>query len=517
MAVALALGACERAPQRSDSASELKKTAEQQGPVQQTKLQPNKATLSPSRCWDLLNDNGLNLQCFYWQDAHLEQRSRALRISSSLVPAEHLLIYVAGGPGLGALTAENWAQYWLDWYAEHKPGFDLLIYDAPGVKGSSAYWRCSAYENTALALTSQNISLKNEVEQLDALLKTCLYDYDQRLKKQGLERGLHAFNALDFAESLQGLVNAMAYDSVHLWGVSYGTRVAMLAGENKKVKSLVLDGVYPLSKGGLFEQLNSVQRSYRLHQRLAKELMGENYDYLTQYQNYEAQLKQQTQTFRVQLWPSGEPLTIVLTPERLYQLHFQLLYAPQQAKLWYRFLQQPAKYQKALQRMLETVINSAFDRDFNSLLAITANCQDAAPVAKNDYDKLAAQVDVGPFDWQWWWQVDICGDDVFAVQQNIVDRDQLTTLLKNKRILISGGRWDPVTPSAWAHESLGDLNAEWLLEFQHQGHASFASWPCAGPVLDRFVSGETLRFKCKQASEAFWQLLAFDQAGQPRN
>jgi len=159
-------------------------------------------------------------------------------------PEPDPIVYLEGGPGGSALefidlTFEE--VYEPMWEANR----DIVVFDQRGVGFSEPALDCPEvveltrelldYELDGRALTDQEIS--NLI--LERLLD-CAEDLSQ-------VADLSAYNTAANAADVEALRQALAYDQVNLWGISYGTRLALevMRDYPEGLRSVVLDSVYP--------------------------------------------------------------------------------------------------------------------------------------------------------------------------------------------------------------------------------------------------------------------------------
>jgi len=130
------------------------------------------------------------------------------------------IIYLEGGPGgTAVLYPEDALASPLN--ATH----DIILLDQRG---------------TGFSLPSLNC-YEMEEDDTDAALEACY----ERLLDEGID--LSAYNSTENAADVDALRAALGYEQVNLWGVSYGTRLALTVMRNHPagVRAVVLDSVFP--------------------------------------------------------------------------------------------------------------------------------------------------------------------------------------------------------------------------------------------------------------------------------
>lgn len=177
--------------------------------------------------------------------------SRAIRLAVAIfhpvggARAADPVIYLSGGPGGSAQKAIQYS-----WDEEFAPLVemtrrDLIIFDQRGVGVSRPALVCPMVENKSLELmkydprtfpqTTSDIS--------EQMLSSFLECRDQLSQTANLGSYHSTFSAAD----VHDLRNALGYQQVNLWGISYGTRLGLevMRLYPEGIRSVVLDSVYP--------------------------------------------------------------------------------------------------------------------------------------------------------------------------------------------------------------------------------------------------------------------------------
>lgn len=150
------------------------------------------------------------------------------------------IIYLEGGPGGGAI-------YGIEYFFElpiHE-NHDIILFDQRG---------------TGFSLPSLNCYESEDGESEDPLA-----DCYTRLADEGVN--VSRYTSQDAADDIADLVYALDYDQVNLYGISYGTRLALTVVREypEIVRSVVLDGVFsPEINSEELDALNTVEAFQRL-------------------------------------------------------------------------------------------------------------------------------------------------------------------------------------------------------------------------------------------------------------
>lgn len=190
-----------------------------------------------------------------WQSYHLPLAIFAAGSPKADAPP---VIFLNGGPGIASLGKDGHAELlWgerlptLDWLE----GRDLIVFDPRGVGGAEPAVSC----RTQLS----RLHLDDEKSDLAKALQGCW----NALRRDGL--ALDSFNSREAAADVIDLAKALDLREWDLWGLSYGTRVALLvqAAAPKGLRAAVLMGAYPpgvdgpVSTGSAFQ--NALERVFQ--------------------------------------------------------------------------------------------------------------------------------------------------------------------------------------------------------------------------------------------------------------
>lgn len=154
-------------------------------------------------------------------------------------PAPDPIVYLEGGPGGNPTETLNLV-YNLRYkpYAENR---DLIFIDQRGTGRSEPALDCPEYDQALIDLLPQDVSVEAESAQILEAFAACR----TRLTDQGANLSAYtsAANAADIAE----LRIALGYGEWNLWGISYGTRLALTVMRDypEGVRSVILDSVLP--------------------------------------------------------------------------------------------------------------------------------------------------------------------------------------------------------------------------------------------------------------------------------
>jgi pimeloyl-ACP methyl ester carboxylesterase len=160
-------------------------------------------------------------------------------------------IYFQGGPGgsglLGVVSFLRHSQEANALLGER----DLIAFDQRGTGFAQPSLACQEQDNLAQSDPNPEILnpdgiLAQPSMDLSVYLAAALNGCRDRLDQKGVNRA--AYNTVTNAADVPDIVRALGYKQVNLWGISYGSRLALAVMRDSPqiVRSSVLDGVVPL-------------------------------------------------------------------------------------------------------------------------------------------------------------------------------------------------------------------------------------------------------------------------------
>jgi pimeloyl-ACP methyl ester carboxylesterase len=168
--------------------------------------------------------------------------------STAAEPAPDPVIYLHGGPGGDAVEGLH---YRYEGFIEPiLKSRDLIVFDQRGAGLSEPRLSCREYSKLIKRELRQGYVISDQPadRQIEALL-TC----NRRLVAEGVNPA--AYTSAASAADVREMVASFGYDQVNLYGVSYGTRLALTIMRDypEIVKSVVLDSAVPV-EANIYEE-----------------------------------------------------------------------------------------------------------------------------------------------------------------------------------------------------------------------------------------------------------------------
>lgn len=454
--------------------------------------EPVKQALKPwveHRSCDYQAPPGVELAC-YWIDVEAHTLSIAVLSRSGTTAASIPLVYLAGGPGEGNNTAPSRLADWAQWYQRLELPQDFVVIDPRGVNLSQPSWDCQRYITAAKNLWQQNFTYAEEAERSLPILRECYQQFSAFMHKRASSAGIEQFNSRQNAADVAHILSGLGYARWDLLGVSYGTRVAIVAALNQpQVRRLILDSPYPLAQGQLSETpLLWAQAFNRFFDACDQGLWSCPADAQSETLFWQVfrSLNEQPLTVTVEDWSTTGHYVWQLNGDRLAAMIYSTFYSSELYFMIFPALQallardtQPAQF------LLDLFYNTAFDPGFNNLIFWATECNDN--VAETEAQYIDALGQVGP-----WapifasdWKVDICRQDVFFTtgQKPAMEAIGAPTL-------VAVGAWDPITPATHAQALLNWLPQGLYLPLANHAHAEFFNGSCAAAIIPWFLAAD---------------------------
>jgi len=169
-------------------------------------------------------------------------QSRTIKVAYAVLkasgtnPQPDPVVYLAGGPGAAGIDNS-----WGDWGNSPLGNRDLILVDPRGVGNSQPEMSCLADVAPDASAQNQAPGAKEIIAHNMDWAESC----HNALVDQGFD--LTAYNSMANANDLDDLRRALGYTQWNLYGVSYGTRTALVTMRAFPggIRSVVLDSVLP--------------------------------------------------------------------------------------------------------------------------------------------------------------------------------------------------------------------------------------------------------------------------------
>ncbi len=414
--------------------------------------------------------------------------------STSATSAPDPVVYLSGGPGQPNLTG-NMQNFGREFAAPLQAKRDLVFFDQRGTGLSLPSLACSELNSASRNALAANISNKEQSQGFATVLRQC---YD-RLAKAGVD--FTAYSSRESAADIGDLMQALGYDRYNLYGLSYGTRLALEAmrDDPEHIRSVVLDStVLPQSRGGA-EQAATFDRVVSLLLAGCKADAGCGKAYPTLEQTF-FDLIARADTSPIEVAPrdpaTGLPARVVVNGDRILAGAFQAFYDTSLLPLLPFAANAIAGGNTALLTFLAQQV--AFISDSTAQAMGTAvECNDVTmSLTSNDVAdatkgvrKAILEAHIGitdPDDLQA--AQDVCR--AFGIGET--DPHEREPVTSDIPTVVFGGEYDPITPPAWGHTATETLSHSSFVLFPGSAHGElFGRHDCAIAIAASFLDDPT--------------------------
>ncbi|MDQ2075506.1 alpha/beta hydrolase [Marinimicrobium sp. ABcell2] len=413
-------------------------------------------------------------------------------------PQPEPLLYLQGGPGASAGLDRAGIEYWLDWIIHAGLQRDLVLMDPRGVGRSKPVLKCEAHDDYSREILTRNVPLEKELEGGRVLLEQCFAE----LKQEPTNFSAEHYGTQSSARDIVGLMNALNYEQWNLLGVSYGSRLALAVAqspdvqENNRLRSLILDSVYPPERGGLMawprEATEGLERFFdwceaRTHCR------GDFDDVEGNFQRALKHLKDNPVTVETELWREGSTLHVVMNDHRFIAAVFSAIY---QHHLWPEI---PNAIEAALKEeaegmamLVESFVNNALSPQLSLPVFFAVDCRDNPVGSAEEYSRALDEYPQYARYLQYFWEYRGCLHFSPAPETNTVPTIESAPDVPT---LLLAGALDPITPLQWAQELAEKWPETQLVVFPSTGHAVVGSDDCVHTHFKDFLDQPSERWR----------------------
>ncbi len=443
--------------------------------------------VEPASCWMDMPDGmveGENVECGYLivPEDRSDASSPTIELAYAVLhaPADVVqpdpLIYLAGGPGGNAVGDLDG---WLD--IPYLDDRDLILFDQRGTGFSMPSLNCPEAEENAEDAT-----------------QAC----HDRLISEGVN--LQAYNSLENAADVADLRVALGYDEWNLFGISYGTRLALtvMRDHPEGVRSVVIDSVYPPEVSSWEEYgQNTVDVFNKLFAGCAADSECDSaYPNLEQdFNNTVEQLNLEPAQYTGTDSASGESIDREMSGDEFIDRVFQLLYSSASIPYLPSVITEVANGNYAALddlesgATLESGYRQAPDEDVSDSEGMNLSVECQEEVAFLDQDVALDNVpDAG---------TPLHNNSILSIQStfndcqiwNVEAADQIESqpVVSDIPTLVAAGEFDPITPAKWAESAASHLSNSFYYLFPGGGHGVIDLNECSQGIMQDFLNDPT--------------------------
>ncbi|GAB4468356.1 MAG: alpha/beta fold hydrolase [Anaerolineae bacterium] len=412
-----------------------------------------------------------------------ESRLIALHVAifhaSTPTPAPDPVIHLVGGPGGSLLDS---AAFYLrrggDAILRER---DYILFNQRGTRYAVPDLSCTEVFYANWSLTELNLTEDETNQRTRDILMTC---HDAWVA-EGID--LAAYNSAENAADVVDLWQALGYEQVNLYGISYGSRLALtiMRDHPEGVRSVILDSVYP-PQVDLYSTIGfNAQRAF-----------NELFEYCASDEQCNTSYPELERKFYevVEALNASPPVVSVPGPDRAYMVVMN----------GSRFLEAvfAAMYSDELIPDLPGVIQAVWEGEYGVMrpylrsargsmslsLGMYHSVQCSEELPFEDYDRMLERLaGLHPLlrdEYADRFYFDVC-EQWAAGEPDPVENRPVSSDIPT---LLMAGRFDPITPPAWAQLAARTLSHHYYFEFPTIGHGVIRSDGCALSIALDFLA-----------------------------
>ncbi|GAB4198004.1 MAG: hypothetical protein OHK0022_16740 [Roseiflexaceae bacterium] len=434
---------------------------------------------------------GQDLECGYLTvpEEHANPSGPTIKLAVAVIrstatnPAPDPLVMMQGGPG--GSTLDLFVQLILLRDTELRAERDVVLFDQRGTLYSQPKLACPE----TLALTERTIEQRLSWEESSKLTLEAEAACRKRLVDEGVN--LSAYDTDENAADVEALRQALGYDQINLYGVSYGTLLALTVMRNHPdgLRSVILDGLVP-------PQLETDAELARTADRALGELFtgcAADPACNAAYPDLETTFFETVEALNRE--PARVPLTdpetkktynAVIDGDALFDIVFQMLY---QTDILPALPYMIDGARRGDFGIIQTVMPQViFDRTFSLGLFRTVNC-----AADPDFRASSLKTEGVRPQVVRWAQRNAGYEERACPPWGVtpLPAASLQPVRSDIPTLLMSGRFDPVTPANFAEIAAETLPNSYSFTFGNTGHGALLGGECPTQIASAFLDNPT--------------------------
>ncbi len=407
----------------------------------------------------------------------------AIIASSTSSAASDPLVMLQGGPG--GSTIDTYLQE-LMFGGELPFNRDIILFNQRGTRYSEPYLACPEF----LELTIENIGRVLPDEEEQQLANEALQTCRNRLVEEGVN--LSAFDSVENAADVDAIREALGYEQINLYGVSYGSTLALHVMRNhpEGLRSVILDAVAPPQINFLVEVPESQDRAFTtLFDACATDpACNAAYpDFEETFFGLIERLNAEPVTIQLTDPETQTTYDAVLDGDSLFESSFQMLYPsfllPFLPEIIYAA---DAGRYDALAQIVSLIV---FERTLTHGMYLSVVCAEDADFSVSDLDLAGVHpkiAELGEADAESLletcdlWNVEPLGPPIDAPVNSEIPS------------LILSGQFDPITPPAFATAAAATLPQSYEYVFPNTAHGAALSGECPNQIIRDFLANPSI-------------------------
>ena len=399
--------------------------------------------------------------------------------TTSSNPAPDPVLYLAGGPGSSIVET---TPFQLPLFEHFLAERDVIVFDQRGVGTSQPVLDCPEDSQVVFETLNQHLT-EDERKRLHVEAMRACRD---RLVEEGID--LTGYNTAENAADVRDLRNALGISEWNIYGVSYGTRLAMatMRDHPEGIRSVILDSAFPLDVDFYSSIVPNADRAFEklFDECAANPTCNRAYPGLESKLYEVANLLDENPGRTTVLNPfTRQTHEVVVTGDRLVDTVFDALYVKEFIPLLPELIYDAGEYEfDTFEIIFGTILGQI---DFSSTgMYFSVNCADEAPFSSQERVEASSRLHprLAPF---------LEPDTLFDVCRfwgtSTTPGLKESTIPGHIPTLILAGGFDPITPPEWGRRAASVLASSHLVEFPSAAHGVVNSSGCSLDITLAFL------------------------------
>ncbi len=453
----------------------------------QTEIQPQPGIFTPAPCWTTIPPQmAERVSCGYVSvpERHANPEGGQINLAVMIIKAveensqSDPLFFLQGGPG--GSTIDTYADILLT----IRPVFsnrDIILFDQRGALYSQPSLVCDEYNELLMETIEKDIPDEEYLQMEAEVFRACR----ERLISQGVD--LSAYNSLENSADIQSIRQALGYDQINLYGVSYGTLLALhtMRFFPDNLRSVVLDAVVPPQINFLTEVPQTAQRAFSyLFESCSNDVdCSKAYpDLENRFFNLVDVLNQNPLRIPLTDPDNGNTYRVLLDGDTFLDGMFQFLYIGDFLPAIPKVIADAENGEFDLFARIFSIL--VFDRTYSYGMYFSVLCSEDADFSPEgvSFEGVHPQL------------ADSQADDAsqFLKTCELWQVEALTSIMDEPvssqiPVLILSGGFDPITPPENGLEAAKTLPNSFVVEFPTGGHGAALDGDCQDQIIQSFL------------------------------
>jgi pimeloyl-ACP methyl ester carboxylesterase len=401
-------------------------------------------------------------------------------------PAPDPLLYLSGGPGSPALgDTITFARAWSSYMGNR----DFVVLDQRGTGASRPSLICPEINEVGDLIIDQDLNGVQKVLAEAEALARC----GERLQAEGVT--LAAYNSAASAADMHDLLVALGYEQWNIFGISYGTRLALTAMRDypADIRSVVLDSVYPPQTNLYTAMPPTIDRSFKtiFTNCAANPTCNTSYpDLENVFYRLVEDLNANPVTIQVRHPRTGAQVPTTIDGNDLVDILFRTTYRTAELPGLPGFIYDTHNgTYDTLARLESSRLGRMFGSKFSQAMYFAVQCSEEIPF--NSLEEVQGSAAAYPRLSSFFTGVmeftphvyDLCA----AYGIGAPDARENEPIYSDIPTLLLAGEYDPITPPDWAPLAAETLSNSYVYQFPGTGHAVISRGACPGNIVRAFL------------------------------